>query len=134
MDATTVVAQPVNHDLVIQIVVALFGLLILATSGLASIGVGRLLKKTDTLKDTVDAHGQEIAAMKVKMPNGEWRQIKEDVSKLHSSILDVAGEVSSVCGDLSKHIADETLSLAEMRSLLINPPAAPKKQRVRARR
>ena len=57
-------------------------------------GVKRLLHKTDKLNDTVGAHSERIAAMEVKLPNGEWKTVKEDVAALHVDVRGLRGELS----------------------------------------
>jgi hypothetical protein len=94
----------------------------LASSGLASLGVNRLLKSTDELKDDVKQHGERLAAMEVKMPNGEWRAIKDGVADLHTEVIEVRHE-------LSRHILDETKQFDEMSDVVGTCRVLLKKQR-----
>src|SRR5574340_1623566 len=70
-----------------------FGLVTAGASGVAAVGVSRLLKHTDELKGKVDEHGVSIAEMKLKLPNGEWRAIKADVAEVGAQVTALRGEV-----------------------------------------
>lgn len=100
-----------NPEMVGQLALAGVGLLTLASSGMASLGVSRLLKTTDELRGDVKQHGERLAAMEVKMPNGEWRAIKDGMAE-------VALEIRETRSELSKHVLDESLVMSDMRGML----------------
>jgi hypothetical protein len=81
------------------------GSVLAGLSGVTALGVNRLLGKTDKLAVTVGEHSERMAAMEVKLPNGEWRMVKDDVAALHSDVRGLRGE-------LSQHILDETAAFA----------------------
>ncbi len=89
----------------IEIIVGgVLGLITTGASGVAAVGVGRLLRHTDELKTKVDEHGVSIAEMKLKLPNGEWRAIKADVAGVAASVTTMSGDVAALDGELGSHI------------------------------
>lgn len=104
--------------MVVELTLVAVGGALTAVSAATGLGVRRLLKSHDELKashdtltKTVGDQGTEIAAMKVKMPNGEWRAIKDDVAALHTG-------VNSLNASLAQHILDETQMLADVRGVV----------------
>lgn len=96
-----------------------------AVSAATGLGVRRLLKSHDELKTShgtltknVSDQAAEIAAMKVKLPNGEWRAITDGVAACTAGVQAVSMDVAALRGDLGKHILDETAALAETREVV----------------
>lgn len=121
-----------------EIIVAGVGLIVTALTGGTALGVKRLLYKADALTEKVGEHGERIAAMEVKIPNGEWRAIKDGVAALQSTLnehlLDetnvlntLHSEIRAARGDLSQ-LSSESQSLAELRRCLETRKRAMKKK------
>jgi hypothetical protein len=86
------------------IVGSVLGLVTAGASGIAAVGVKRLLKHTDVLSSKVDDHGVAIAEMKLKLPNGEWRAIKADVAAVGAGVTAVSVDVAALRGELGAHV------------------------------
>lgn len=104
--------------MVVELTLVAVGGALTAVSAATGLGVRRLLKSHDELKTshgtltkTVSDQGSEISAMKIKLPNGEWRAIKDDVAALHTS-------VNGLGSALSQHILEETQMLADVHGVV----------------
>lgn len=135
-------------ELVGQIVVAGVSLVAAGTGGVAAWLGKRVLNGQDELKTTVTQQGERIVAMEVKLPNGEWRAIKDDVAALHTSVREVKDEVGGhridlkeLRAELNQHITDENAMMGDVRlvvgnckSLLAQRQQRKKSSKRRARR
>lgn len=84
-----------------------FGTLVSALSAATGMGVRRLLTKTDGLDKKVDAHAERLAAMEVRLPNGEWRELKDSVAGVHGTVREIQTDLSELKIDVHEHAATE---------------------------
>ena len=94
------------------------GLVTTATSGLASLGIRRLLKSHDEMRQEQTEQGKQIAGMQSKLPNGEWRAITEGMAACTAGVTAVSVDVAALRGELGKHILEETTAFAETRAIV----------------
>ena len=106
------------------------GLVTAGASGIAAVGVKRLLRHTDVLAAKVDDHGLAIVEMKTKLPNGEWRAIKEEVAAVGAGVTAVSVDVAALRGELGAHVYNCKKVLADATCR----PLKMKRARARARR
>ncbi len=110
---------------------SVLGLVTAGASGIAAVGVNRLLRHTDELKTTVDAHGLAIAEMKMKLPNGEWKAIKTDLAQVGAGVTAVSVDVAALRGELGDHVFNCKKILAESSACTVKRKTAPKRKRRR---
>jgi hypothetical protein len=106
---------------------SVLGLVTAGASGVAAVGVKRLLRHTDELKETVTAHGLSIVEMKGKLPNGEWRAIKDEVAAVGAGVTAVSVDVAALRGELGAHVYNCKKVLAA------SAPACPPRRRTKRR-
>lgn len=119
--------EPIVVELVLG---SALGLITASASGMAAVGVNRLLRQSDELKTTVDAHGLSIAEMKTKLPNGEWKAIKDDVAAVAAGVTKVSLDVAALRGELGDHVYNCKTVLASAAC----PKPRPRPRRRRTRR
>ena len=81
-----------------------------AATGIAAWVGQRLHTKLDRINDTLSGehgHTARLAVIESRLPNGEWREIKNSVSRVEETVNEMKEEQIRVRDELHTHIADE---------------------------